>query len=76
MVRWYADIDSPMGIITWSGFREELIEKCGKFPADIRKHAGEEFEIYGTNAGNRLMFSSLASFTLCAKRLRSMPKNL
>ncbi|CEP15475.1 hypothetical protein [Parasitella parasitica] len=44
MARWYADSVIAMGIITWSGFREELIEKCGKFSADIREHAGEEFQ--------------------------------
>ncbi|CEP10673.1 hypothetical protein [Parasitella parasitica] len=41
--RWYADIVSARGIITWSGFREELIMKCGKSSTDIREHAGKEF---------------------------------
>ncbi|CEP17076.1 hypothetical protein [Parasitella parasitica] len=44
MARWYADIVSARGVITWSGFCEVLIKKCGKASTDIREHAHEEFE--------------------------------
>ncbi|CEP10675.1 hypothetical protein [Parasitella parasitica] len=41
MARWYADLVSARGILTWSGFREELIKKFGKSPTDMCEEARE-----------------------------------
>ncbi|CEP11035.1 hypothetical protein [Parasitella parasitica] len=54
MARWYADLVSARGILTWSGFREELIKNFGKSLTDMSEEAREELEKLKYQPGQQL----------------------